>query len=285
MRSKRETTLSAIPIYLFTTVFVAVPILYALVLSFMTRTNTWNVEYTFTLQNYADIFSGIYIHTFLKSLGLAALVTAITVLIGYPAGLFIAQASEKWRNFFLTAQMIPFWINSIVRLYSIIIILRADGPLGKLRLLYTYPAVVITLVYAVLPFMIYSVYSAAAKMDISGYEASRTLGAGKARAFFDVTLPLTSKGLLSGVTLSFIPSMGLFFIPNLFGGGKVQVFGNLIEDQLMKVHNLPLAAALSVFLMLLTGAIVALTNFLDPVELTRKHARRKDAQIRKGGAI
>ena len=275
MKSKKESVCSAIPVYLFTSVFVAVPILYAVFLSFMTRTDTWNVEYTFTLQNYADIFRGIYLETFLKSLQLALLVTLISVFLGYPAGLFIAECSPKWQKFFLTAQMIPFWVNSIVRLYSIIILLRADGPLGALRLLYTYPAVIIAMVYAVLPFMIYSVYSAAAKMDRSAYEASRVLGAGKAAAFFDVTLPLTAKGLLSGVTFSFIPAMGLFFIPALFGGGKILVFGNLIEDQLMKVHNLPFAAALSVFLMLLTGLIIAMTNYLDPVELTRRRAHRK----------
>lgn len=282
MKLKRESICSALPVWLFTVTFVAVPILYAVFLSFTTRTGTWNVEYRFTMQNYADIFRGIYLETFLKSLKLAAIVTLITCLLGYPAGLFIARCSPGWQKFFLTAQMIPFWINSIVRLYSIIILLRSDGPLGKFRLLYTYPAVIIAMVYAVLPFMIYSVYSVAAKMDISGYEASRTLGAGKFRSFLDITLPLTAKGLLSGITFSFIPSMGLYFVPTLFGGGKILVFGNLIEDQLMKVHNLPMAAALSVFLMIMTGLIVILANKLDPVEITRRRAHRKVR--REGGA-
>lgn len=275
MKSKKKSIYSALPLYLFTLVFVLLPILYAGFLSFMTRTDTWAVEYHFTLKNYSDIFSGIYLETFLKSLRLALEVTVITILIGYPAGLFIAGASPKWQRFFLTAQMVPFWINSIVRLYSIIIMLRSDGILGFLHILYTYPAVVTAMVYAVLPFMIYSVYSCAVKLNESGYEAARILGAGKARAFLDITLPMTAKGLLSGITFSFIPAMGLFFIPTLFGGGKTLVFGNLIEDQLMKVHNLPFAAALSVFLMVLTGVIIAVTNRLDPVEMTRRRSRRR----------
>lgn len=275
MRSKRESVYSALPVWVFTAVFVLLPMLYAVFLSFMTRTDTWAVRYTFTLQNYRELFGGAYLQTFLASLRLALLVTVIASLIGYPAGLFIAQARPALRSFFLTAQMIPFWINSIVRLYSIIILLRADGPLGALRILYSYPAVVLGLVYAVVPFVIYSVYSSAAKADMKSYEAARVLGAGRLRAFWDVTLPLTAKGLLSGVKLSFIGAMGLFFVPNLFGGGKVLVFGNLIEDQLMKVHNLPLAAALSVFLMGVTAVTVALGNLLDPVELARRRAHRK----------
>ena len=281
MKSKKKSIYSALPIYLFTGIFVVCPILYALFLSFMTRTNTWAVEYTFTLQNYADIFQGIYLDTFLTNLKLAVEVTVITALLGYPAGLFIAQASPRLQKFFLLAQMLPFCINSIVRLYSIMIVLRSGGPLGELRLLYTDPAVLIAMIYAALPFMTYSVYSTAAKMDQASYEAARVLGAGRARAFWTVTLPLTAKGLLTGVKFAFIAAMGLFFVATLFGGGKVLVFGNLIEDQLMKVHNLPLAAALSIVLMIVTGLIITVTNELDPVRITRRRSYR---QSKKGGA-
>ena len=105
MKSKKESIFSALPVYIFTAVFVVLPILYAVFLSFMTRTDTWEVEYAFTLKNYADIFSGIYLETYLTSLRLAAEVTVISVLLGYPAGLFIARAPEKQQKFFLTAQM------------------------------------------------------------------------------------------------------------------------------------------------------------------------------------
>lgn len=148
------------------------------------------------------------------------------------------------------ALMVPFWTNSLIRLYGWIIILRANGPLDQLvmalglsdkplKLLYTYPAVVVGMVYALLQFMIFSVYSSAEKMDWSLVEAARDLGASPARAFFTVTLKLTLPGLLSGVILTFIPSMGLFFIADILGGNKVVLVGSLIQDQLIKAHNTP----------------------------------------------
>ena len=118
-----------------------------------------------------------------------------------------------------------------------------DSPL---KLLYTYPAVVVGMVYALLQFMILAVYSSAEKMDWSLVEAARDLGATPLKAFLTVTLKLTLPGLLSGVILTFIPSMGLFFIADILGGNKVVLVGSLIQDQLMKAHNWPFAAAPSV---------------------------------------
>jgi spermidine/putrescine transport system permease protein len=125
-------------------------------------------------------------------------------------------------------------------------------------MLYTYPAVVTGMVYALLPFMIYSVYSSAEKMDWGLVEAARIMGASPARAFITVTLPLTMPGLFAGVILTFIPSMGLFFIADILGGNKVVLVGNLIQEQLMKAHDLPFAAALSVALMLLSALFMGL---------------------------
>ena len=125
-----------------------------------------------------------------------------------------------------------------------------------LKLLYTYPAVVVGMVYALVPFMILAVYSSAEKMDWSLVEAARDLGASAPRAFFTITFKLTLPGLLSGVILTFIPSMGLFFIADILGGNKVVLVGSLIQDQLNQAHNWPFAAALSVVLMLLTSLLI-----------------------------
>jgi spermidine/putrescine transport system permease protein len=130
-----------------------------------------------------------------------------------------------------------------------------DAPL---KLLYTYPAVVVGMIYVLLPFMFESVYQVAEKLELSLVEASRDLGAGKVRTFFSVTLPLTLPGLKTGVILTFIPSMGLFFIAQILGGNKIVLVGSLIEELLMKAHNQPMAAALSVILMLLTGIVCVL---------------------------
>jgi spermidine/putrescine transport system permease protein len=154
-----------------------------------------------------------------------------------------------------------------MRLYGWIIMFRANGILDSflmgigfttepLKLLYSYPAVVIGMVYALLPFMIYSVYASAEKLDWGLAEAARNLGASRFRAFITVNLPLTMPGLFSGVVLTFIPSMGLFFIADILGGNKVVLVGNVIQEQLMKAHDWPYAAALSVILMALTSLFI-----------------------------
>ena len=125
-----------------------------------------------------------------------------------------------------------------------------------LKLLYTYPAVIVGMVYALLPFMILSVYSSVEKMDWNLVEASRDLGASRVRAFFTITFKLTLPGLLSGVILTFIPSMGLFFIADILGGNKILLVGSIIQEQLTKGRNLPFAAALSVVLMVLTSMLI-----------------------------
>ena len=135
-----------------------------------------------------------------------------------------------------------------------------------LKLLYTYPAVVVGMVYALLPFMIFAVYSSAEKLDFALVEAARDLGASPMRAFLTVTLKLTLPGLLSGVVLTFVPSMGLFFIADILGGNKVVLVGNLIQSALMKAHNWPFAAALSVALMLLTTLIIWLYRKVSGVK-------------------
>ena len=254
------------PLYIFTLLFVAGPLIYMVVLSFQQRAEVWGVVHTFTLENYKNILTPVYLQTFAESFKLALTSTALITLIGYPFGYFMAKLSAAWKKRLMLLIMIPFWTNSLIRLYGWIIIFRANGTLDKalmglgltdspLKLLYTYPAVVVGMVYALLQFMILAVYSSAEKMDWSLVEAARDLGASPLRAFCTVTLKLTLPGLLSGIILTFIPSMGLFFIADILGGNKVVLVGSLIQDQLMKAHNQPFAAALSLVLMVLTTMI------------------------------
>lgn len=264
-KNQRTANLAVLPMYLFSLVFVAGPLVYMLVLSFMTR-DGFGFSNAFTIENYAKIFDEVYFATFLESLKLAVISTAAVILLGYPFGLGAALLPTKYARFFRTAQMIPYFVNSLLRLCGWIIIFRANGLLDKalmtlgitdepLKLLYTYPAVVVGMIYVLLPFMFLSVYQVAEKLDLTLVEAARDLGAGKVRAFLSVTLPLTMPGLKTGIVLTFIPSMGLFFIASILGGNKVVLIGSLIEEQLMRAHNQPFAAALSVALMLLTGVV------------------------------
>lgn len=269
MKQRKSLWLMLLPLYLFAFLFIAGPLIYMVWLSFETRAEVWGVLHEFTLDNYKNIFDPVYLNTFVESFKLAFTSTLCIVLIGYPFGYYMAKLSPIGKKRMTILLMIPFWTNSLIRLYGWIIIFRAGGVLDKslmglgltekpLKLLYTYPAVVVGMVYALLQFMIFAVYASAEKMDWSLVEAARDLGAPSWKAFCTVTLPLTMPGLLSGVILTFIPSMGLFFIADILGGNKVVLVGSLIQDQLMKAHNWPFAAALSVVLMLLTTLLIAL---------------------------
>jgi len=270
-KNRAFASLLTLPLYVFTLIFVLGPLCYMIVLSFMTPGDEWGVRAVFTLENYRNILNPVYLSTFGQSFRLALLSTAAVILLGYPFGLSIAMCGKRMQKVLISMQMIPYWVNSLIRLFGWIIIFRANGLLDRvlmalhitdepLRLLYTYPAVVVGMIYVLLPFMVISVYSVAEKLDLTLVEASRDLGAGKVSSFFTVILPMTMPGLLTGVVLTFIPSMGLFFIASILGGNKVVLVGSLIEEQLMKVHNEPFAAALSVVLTLLTALVIGLTK-------------------------
>lgn len=258
-----------VPIYIFTILFVALPILYMFLLSFLTRAKVWGVDFTFTFENYKRILEPLYLGTFQESFQLAVMATIVITVLGYPYGYFMAKMSAVWKKRMMLLIMIPFWTSSLIRLYGWIIMFRSNGVLDKvlmglhitdkpLKLLYTYPAVVVGMVYALLPFMILSVYSSAEKMDWTLVEAARDLGASSVMAFWTVTFKLTMPGLLSGIILTFIPSMGLFFIADILGGNKIVLVGSVIQEQLTKGRNLPFAAAMSAVLLVLTSLMIRL---------------------------
>ena len=230
------------PLYVFTVVFLIGPFIYMLVLSFLTRAETWGIVNEFTLNNYLKILRPVYLNTFWESIKLALLVTVLIAGVGYPYGYFMAKLSPRRRNLMLMLVMVPFYTSSLMRLYGWIIVFRANGTLDKLlmalklirkplKLLYTYPAVVVGMVYALLPFMILSVYSSVEKMDWALVEAARDIGARPSKAFLTVTLPMTMPGLMTGVILTFVPSMGLFFIADILGGNKIVLVGSVIQEK------------------------------------------------------
>lgn len=268
-RRKDKAWTMAVPLYLFTIVFVVIPLIYIVVLSFLQKDVLWGVTNQFTLNNYVKMFDPVYGKTFLDSLKLAFATTIITTLMGYPFGYFMAKLAPNRRNFVMLLVVVPFWTNALVRIYGWMILLRTKGVLNQallalgmvdepIKILYTYGAVLIGMVYSLLPFMILPVYSSVEKMDWSLVEAARDLGAGRIKAFFTVTLKLTLPGVLSGFVLVFVPSIGLFFLADLLGGGKIMLVGNLIKNQLLQARDWPFGAALSVVLMLMTFLIIFL---------------------------
>ena len=269
MTKRKNNWLLLLPMYIFTLLFVALPILYMFLLSFLTRAEVWGVDFTFTLDNYKRILEPLYLDTFWESIKLALISTGLIVLIGYPYGYFMARMNAVWKKRMMLLIMIPFWTSALIRLYGWIIMFRSNGVLDKilmglhitdspLKLLYSYPAVVVGMVYSLLPFMILAVYSSAEKLDYTLVEASRDLGACSFKSFWTVSFKLTLPGLLSGVILTFIPSMGLFFIADILGGNKIVLVGSVIQEQLTKGRNQPFAAALSAVLMILTTLMISL---------------------------
>jgi len=258
-----------VPLYVFTILFVAGPLIYMFILSFLTRDVSWGVTMDVTLDHYAKIVKPVYTNTFLSSIRLATETTLLTLALGYPFGYYLAKLPPRGKRIMMMMVIIPFWTNALVRMYGWIIFFRSNGLLDTalmgmglteepLRLLYTYPAVLVGMVYALLPFMILAVYSSVEKMDWSLVEAARDLGATRFQAFTTVTLKMTLPGILSGVILTFIPAMGLFFVADVLGGGKFMLVGNLIRDQLFTTRDWPFAAALAVVLTILTTLFIYL---------------------------
>ncbi len=257
------------PMYVFTILFVGLPILYMFLLSFLSRAEVWGVDFDFTLDNYKRILDPLYLTTFRDSFQLAAITTILVFLLGYPYGYFMARMNAVWKKRMMLLIMIPFWTSALIRLYGWIIVFRSNGVLDKLlmwlgitekplKLLYSYPAVVVGMIYALLPFMILSVYSSAEKLDYSLIEAAKDLGASSWTAFWTVSFKLTLPGVLSGVILTFVPSMGLFYIADILGGNKIVLVGSVIQEQMTKGRNQPFAAALSAILLILTMLMISL---------------------------
>lgn len=251
------------PLYAFTLLFVLGPVLYMVAVSFAQNTSGTGFRWAFTLENFAKMRDPVYVKCFRESFKLALSTTVLNVLIGYPYGYFMGKLNAKGKRLMMFLVMVPFWTSSLIRLYGWLIILQVKGIFNNvllalgivdepLKILYSYPAVLIGMVYGLLPFMILAVYNSVEKMDWTLVEAARDLGASRAKAFFTVTLRLTLPGLLSGVILTFVPSMGLFFIADLLGGNKIVLVGSLIQDQMTRGGNQPFAAALALVLAIIT---------------------------------
>lgn len=245
----------------------AVPLLLMLLLSFAQRSTYGGIEpiadlwsYVTTggfLANYARSFDAIYLQIYWRSLWLALLTTAACLVVSYPIAYYLAlQAPRRWKATLLALVVIPFWTSFLIRTYAWMLILRTEGLLNlallrlgvvdaPLHLLYNDFAVAIGLVYGELPFMILPLYASLEKLDRSLLEAGADLGAGEVSTFFRVTVPLTMPGIVAGIVLVFIPSLGQFVVSDLLGGAKTVLVGNLIQNQFALARDGPFGAAVA----------------------------------------
>ena len=267
-KDRRFALLLKLPLYLWTVLFVLAALGYVIALSLQGRGELIGVSGQWTLDNYARLREPQYLQVLVNSLRLAALTTLFCALIGYPFGYLMARLKPASRSIVTMLLVVPFWTNSLIRIYGWRILLIGNGPINTLlmnlgwiqqplKLLNTEGAVFLGMVYALVPFMILPSSTAVEKLDDSVVEAARDLGASPLHAFFTVTVPLTLSGLMAGCVLVFIPSTGLFFLNDLLGGSKTMLAGNLIQS-LMKSRDLPMASALSVLMLAVTGAVIAL---------------------------
>lgn len=272
-RPKKRRIKSSGPIWMLSPVtfwmiaFLFIPIVLILVVSFMTRGTYGGIEYVFTLENYARFFDSLYLDILLMSLLMATATTVICIIFGYPFAYWIARSPSKYRTFLLFLVIIPFWTNSLIRTYAWIILLRTEGVINHLlmsigliseplALLYNSGAILIGLVYTLFPFMVLPLYASIEKLDKSYLEAASDLGAKGWQTFMKITLPLTMPGIVAGSLLVFIPTLGLFFIPDLMGGAKTMMIGNLIKNQFLTARDWPFGAASSVILVILTMILI-----------------------------
>ena len=260
---------AVLPLGLWSLAFIVVPLCYIITISFFTRGEYFGVVADFTLTQYANMAASSYIQVFITTFIVATLTTLITLMISYPFAYFTAKLKERYRSLVLLLLIVPFWLNSVVRLNGWIILLRSNGVVNQflqaiglidqpLKLLYNLGATLLGMVYALCPFMILAIYNSVEKMDWSLVEAARDLGASPRKAFLQITLPLTKPGIIAGCILVFVPSTGLFYISDLLGGAKTILLGNLIYNEMLTARNWPLGAALSVVMLLLTTLAIRL---------------------------
>lgn len=255
------------PITLLLILLVALPLIYVAVMSFCTTDAYYNVVFEFSLKNYQKLISPDYMKIYGQSIFIALITTLICILIGYPFSYIIARTKSKRKQLLYMLVIIPFWTNSLIRVYGWRTFLGTNGWLNTLLqalhltgepvdFLYNQGTTVLGMVYCLIPFMILPLYTAIEKLDGSLLEASSDLGAKPFSTFFEVILPLTSGGIFSGSIMVFIPCLGYFFVSNILGGGNSDVIGNLIERQFKSGNNWPLGAALSILLIIVTLVLV-----------------------------
>lgn len=252
--------LSIAPLLAWVLAFVVAPAAVVLVYSFCRRGTLGGVVYEFTTANYAAVFDPTYLRILLRSIAFAASTTVLCLVLGYPVAWQIGRASPRWRSALLMLVMIPFWSSFLIRTYAWLTILKSEGLLNglllqaglistPLEMLYTPGAVLVGLVSTFLPFLVLPVYTSVEKLDRGLVEAAFDLGAARTRTFAKVVVPLTWPGISAGLLLVFVPALGLYAVNDILGGGRVDMIGNVIENQFQgTARNWPFGAALGMTL-------------------------------------
>ena len=256
------------PVTIWLGLFFLVPLLLILAYSFGTPGIYGGITLGFNPGNYLKVFDPLYLEIVGRTFFIAALNTLLCLALGYPLAYFIVFKGRRWRNALVLLVMVPFWTSLLIRAYAWVVILGGNGVANRtlqflgitdepLTLIFTPEAVLMGMVYSYLPFMVLPLYAALEKFDTRLKEAAQDLGASRWHTFWKVTFPLSMPGVIAGSILVFIPSAGEFVIPDLLGGSRTVMTGNLIQNQFLQARDWAFGSALSVMLaVLLLGAIM-----------------------------
>ena len=268
--------------------FFLIPLAIIWAYSFGENKNLVEITIDGTFSNYAHAITPLYLGIILKSFWFAAITTLLCLIVGFPVAVAITFADDKTKAWLLLLIMLPFWTNLLIRTYALMAVLRTEGyinftlaflwnhlsqltalaghPLAAFRpleLLHNNFAVVFGLVYVQLPFMVLPLYAALDRLDRSLLEASLDLGAGHLTTFYRVVVPLATPGIVSGIIVTLIPSIGAYLTPDLLGGPESMMIANVIERQFKTANNWPFGAALSFLLMYMTFIAIAVQAFVS----------------------
>lgn len=266
----------AYPYIIWSGMFIVIPLLAVLFFSLTTGDISNLSEIQFSLSNYIRFLDPIYIKVLWRSVFLALISTIICLIIGYPAAMILAKEDSKKRNLMVLLFVLPMWMNFLLRTYAWLTILGRNGILNKtinmllrlfqlpeINLLYNNGAVVLGMVYNFLPFMVLPIYTILSKMDKNLIEAAEDLGADRYTVFRKVIFPLSLPGVMSGITMVFMPAVSTFVISRLLGGGQYMLIGNLVEQQFLVVGDWNFGSAISIIMMILILISMAFMNKYD----------------------
>lgn len=253
--------------------FLFLPLGLVILTSFFQRGQFGGIVYEWTFENYRRAFDPLYVRVLVFSLRVSLIATVAALLIGYPTAYFIATRPPRIRIALLVLVVLPFWTNFLIRTYAWIVLLNRNGLVNRalrgmgltdepIRLLNNEFAIVIGLTYAFLPLMILPIYASIERLDPGLREAAADLGASRIRTFFTVTLPLTLPGVVAGCIFVFVPSFGNYIVPDLLGGGRRVMIGNLIEQQFLSARDWPFGSVLAISVMAVMTVLLLLQGWV-----------------------
>ncbi|GIP48959.1 Spermidine/putrescine transport system permease protein PotB [compost metagenome] len=267
----KKSGLSMLPVLLWLCLFLVVPMLIVVGISFMGRDDLGNVVLDFNLDAYALFFDPLYLGIYWDTILLSVLTTALCLLLSYPLAYYIANAGPRMQTWGLVLITVPFWINFLIRTYAWVLLLRTQGIVNELllgigliseplQMLYTKGAVLLGMVYTFIPFMVLPIYVALEQMDKKLLEAASDLGATRWRSFWHITLPQTKSGIMTGSVLVYVSTTGMFVVTDILGGAKSAMISNIIQSQFLGARNWPFGSALSVIFVITSLILIALFN-------------------------